>query len=125
MSIQALRLAVALYVLAAAAYLAFLARPRLARAASAGGVLLGAAFLVHAVAIGLGCREYGGTEFFGLRGGFALLAWLVAGAFLLLQRFYRAPMVGAFVTPLILLVMLPVMFVAPGRSDVAPETVRH
>ncbi len=125
MSIQALRIAAALYIGAAAGYLTFFARPRHARAASVGSGLLGAAFAVHAIAIGLGCREFGGTEFFSLRGGFVLLSWLVAGAYLLVQRFFRVPAVGAFVTPLILLVMLPVLFGSPGGPEVAPETVRH
>jgi HemX protein len=125
MSIQVLRIAAALYVAAAAGFITFFARPRHARAASLGSGLLTAAFVVHAVAIGLGCREYGGTEFFSLRGGFVLLAWLLAGAYLLLQRFFRLPTVGAFVMPLILLVMLPVLFGEPGGPEVAPATVRH
>ncbi len=125
MSMLVLRIAAVLYFAAAAGYIAFFARPRHARAASLGGGLLAAAFVVHAVAIGLGCREYGGTEFFSLRGGFVLLAWLLAGAYLLLQRFFRVPTVGAFVMPLILLVMLPVLFGTPGGPEIAPETVRQ
>jgi HemX protein len=125
MSILVLRIAAALYFAAAAGYIVFFARPRYSRAASLGQALLAVAFLVHAVAIGLGCREYGGTEFFSLRGGFVLLAWLLAGAYLLLQRFFPVPTVGAFVMPLILLVMLPVLFGVPGGHDIPPETVRH
>lgn len=125
MSIQTLRIAAALYAGAAAAYIVYFARPRYARAVSVGGGLLLLAFVVHAVAIGLGCREYGGTEFFSLRGGLAFVAFLAAGAYLVLQRYYRLPTIGAFVTPLVLVVLLPALFGEPGRLGLVPETVRR
>ncbi|HZY05203.1 MAG TPA: cytochrome c biogenesis protein CcsA [Anaeromyxobacteraceae bacterium] len=125
MSIQILRIAALCYVGAAAAYVLFFARPRHVRAASAGQILLSLAFLVHAVAVGVGCAEYGGREFFSMRGGLAFIAFLAAGAYLLLQRFYRIPSVGAFVTPLIVVVLLPALFGTPGRPEVAPETLRQ
>src|SRR5574338_655685 len=100
MSVLVLRAAAILYLAAAAAYIAFFARPRHARAATVGFWLLAAAFVVHAVAIGVGCSEFGGREFFSLRGGLALVVWLAAGAYLLLQRFYHLPTLGAFITPL-------------------------
>ncbi|HEU4384600.1 MAG TPA: cytochrome c biogenesis protein CcsA [Anaeromyxobacteraceae bacterium] len=125
MSIQILRIAALCYAGAAASYLVFFARPRHLRAASAGQVVLSVAFLVHAVAIGVGCSEYGGREFFSLRGGLAFIAFLVAGAYLVLQRFYRVPAVGAFVTPLIVVVLLPALFGTPGHPEVVPETVRR
>jgi ABC-type uncharacterized transport system permease subunit len=124
MSIQILRIAALCYAAAAAAYLLFFARPRHLKAASAGQALLSAAFLIHAAAIGVGCGEFGGREFFSLRGGLAFIAFLAAGACLLLQRFYRIPSVGAFVTPLIVAVLLPALFGTPGHPEVAPETVR-
>lgn len=124
MSVTILRLAAALYLGAAAAYVLFFARPRHARAATVGYWLLGAGFAVHAIAIGLGCREFGGLEFFTLRGGFALMAWLVAGGYLLLHRFYKIPTVGAFVMPLVLLVLVPGLFGEGPRPGVAPETLR-
>ncbi len=125
MSIQILRVAAALYAGAAAGYLVYFARPRHARAAQVGGALLAAAFAVHAVAIGFGCREFGGAEFFSLRGGLAFLAFLAAGAYLVLHRMYRIPTVGAFVTPLILVVLLPALFGTPGRPGIVPETLRR
>ena len=125
MSIQILRIAALCYVGAAAAYVLFFARPRHVRAASAGQILLSLAFLVHAVAVGVGCAEYGGREFFSMRGGLAFIAFLAAGAYLLLQRLYRIPSVGAFVTPLIVVVLLPALFGTPGRPEVAPETLRQ
>ncbi|HET6921946.1 MAG TPA: cytochrome c biogenesis protein CcsA [Anaeromyxobacteraceae bacterium] len=123
MSIQILRIAALCYAGAAAGYIVFFARPRHLKAASVGQALLSVAFLVHAVAVGVGCSEFGGREFFSLRGGLAFIAFLAAGAYLLLQRFYRVPSVGAFVTPLIVVVLVPALFGAPGRPEVPPATL--
>jgi ABC-type transport system involved in cytochrome c biogenesis permease subunit len=125
MSVLFLRVAAVLYALAAAGYLVTFARPRHARAATFGYWLLGAAFAVHAVSIGLACGEFGGAEFFTLRGGFVMLAWLVAGAYLLLQRAYGMPSVGAFVLPLVLVVLVPALFGSAGNPGVAPDTIRR
>jgi ABC-type transport system involved in cytochrome c biogenesis permease subunit len=125
MSLQVLRLAALFYAGAATASVLHFARPRHATLATVGQWLLGVAFVVHAVAIGLGCREYGGAEFFGLRGGMVFMTWLAAGATLVVQRAYRIPAVGAFVTPLILVVLLPTLFlVKPDFPEVLPEELR-
>jgi ABC-type transport system involved in cytochrome c biogenesis permease subunit len=124
-SILILRLSALLYAGAAVAYLAYFARPRHGRFATAGFWLLAGAFLVQAVAIGFGCSEFGGAEFFSLRGGLVLLVWLVAGAYLLLHRLYRMPTVGAFVTPFILVVLAPLLFADPTHPGVAPDAIRH
>lgn len=120
MSIQILRIAALCYAGAAAGYLLFFARPRYLKAANVGQILLSVAFLVHGVAIGVGCGEFGGREFFSLRGGLAFVAFLAAGAYLLLQRFYHLPSVGAFVTPLMVVVLVPALFGAPGQPAVPP-----
>lgn len=126
MSLQVLRLAALLYAGAVAAYVIYFARPRHATLATVGQWLLGAAFLVQAAAIGLGCKEYGGAEFFGLRGGLVVMTWLAAGASLVVQRLYRVPSLGAFVTPLVLVVLLPTLFlVKPDFPEVLPEEVRR
>lgn len=125
MSVVILRLAAALYAAATGAYILYFARPRHARLATAGAGFLAAAFAVQAIAIGVGCSEYGGAEFFSLRGGLVLMAWGAAGAYLLLQRFYRLPTLGAFITPLILIVLLPSLFGPPGHPELPPDTVRH
>lgn len=125
MSIQVLRIAAVLYAAGAAAYVLFFARPRHARAASAGYALVTAAFVVHAISIGLACSEFGGTEFFNLRGGFGLLGWIAAGAFLLLQRFWPIPSVGAFITPLVLMSVVPGVFgLGPNARGDIPSVVR-
>lgn len=125
MSIEILRFAAALYAVAAGAYVLFFARPRHRAFATFGFWTLVAAFVVHAGAIGVGCAEFGGTEFFSLRGGLVLLVWLLTGAYLFLQRKYHLPTVGAFITPFALVVLVPALFGTPGHPGVAPETVRH
>ncbi len=125
MSIVILRVAAALYACATAAYIVYFARPRHARLATAGAALLSVAFLVHGVAIGVGCAEFGGNEFFSLRGGVALMVFLAAGGYLLIQRFYRLPTLGAFITPFILIMLLPALFGTPGNPELPPETLRR
>ncbi|HEY6003768.1 MAG TPA: cytochrome c biogenesis protein [Anaeromyxobacter sp.] len=125
MSIQILRLAAALYAGAAAAYVVYFARPRHARAATVGFWLLAAAFGVQGVAFGVGCAELGGLEFFGLRGGLVMLVWLASGVYLVLQRYYKIPTLGAFITPFTLVVLLPTLFGDPKHPDMAPAALRH
>lgn len=126
MSLLVLRFAALFYAGAVTAYVLFFARPRHKTLATVGQWLLAIAFVVHAAAIGLGCKEYGGAEFFGLRGGLVFMTWLAAGASLVVQRLYRIPAVGAFVTPLILVVLLPTLFlVKPDFPEVLPDEVRR
>jgi HemX protein len=54
-----------------------------------------------------------------------LMVWLAAGAYLLLQRFYRLPTLGAFVTPLLLVTLLPALFGTPGHPELPPDAIRH
>jgi ABC-type uncharacterized transport system permease subunit len=125
MSIAILRAATVLYAVSAAFYVGYFSRPRHARLAGAGFWVLAAAFAVHAAAIGAGCREFGGKEFFTLRGGVVLAAWLAAGAYLLLQRVYRVPSLGAFVLPLLLVALIPATLVDRAHPDVPAEVVRN
>ena len=125
MSISILRLATALYAAGAASYIVFFARPRHARLASVGQALVVAGFVVHGASIGFACSEFGGSEFFNLRGGFGMLGFIAAGAFLLLQRFYRLPSVGAFVVPLVLIAVLPGSFgLGPNVRGAIPPAIR-
>ena len=125
MSVLILRIAAALYAGATAAYILYFARPRHARLATGGAALLSVAFVVHGVAIGVGCSEFGGAEFFSTRGGLLLMVWLAAGAYLLLQRFYHLPTLGAFITPFILVTLVPALFGTPGHPELPPAAIRH
>ncbi|MGC3997234.1 MAG: cytochrome c biogenesis protein [Anaeromyxobacter sp.] len=124
MSIIILRIATVLYVAASAAYVLYFSRPRHARLATAGFSILAVAFLVHAVAIGVGCAEFGGREFFSLRGGAIFATWMAAGAFLVVHRAYRVPTLGAFVAPLVSVVLLPTLVSTAGVPGIAEETLR-
>jgi len=125
MSIGILRAAAALYAVSAAFYVAYFSRPRHPRLAVAGVWVLAAAFAVHAIAIGAGCREFGGREFFTLRGGVVLAAWLGAGAYLVLHKLYRVPSLGAFVLPLLLVALIPTTIFDPAHPDVPPELIKN
>ena len=125
MSIVLLRIAALLYAVGAAGYVAYFARPRHREAATLGFWVLSAGFVIHAAAIGVGCAEFGGREFFTLRGGIALLVWLIVGAYLLLHRLYRLPALGAFVTPVALVLLVPALFGSSLHPEVAPEIVRN
>jgi ABC-type transport system involved in cytochrome c biogenesis permease subunit len=125
MSIVILRLAAAIYAVSTAAYVLYFARPKHKQLATVGVTALTIAFVVHAVAIGAGCAEYGGTEFFSLRGGVVLGIFLATGAYLLVQRITQLPSLGAFITPFILVALLPALFGTPGRPELPPEVLRR
>jgi HemX protein len=125
MSIALLRIAALLYLVGAAGYVVYFARPRHGAAATFGFWWLLTGFVVHAAAIGAGCAEFGGREFFGLRGGIVLLVWLVTGAYLLLHRLYKLPSLGAFVTPFAVALLAPALFGTPGHPEIAPAMIRH
>jgi len=126
MTLALLRLSALLYAGAAAAYVFHFVRQRHLRAAQAGLWLLWAAFLVHVVSIGWGCAEFGGWEFFNLRGGLGMTAWLAAGALLVLLRLYPMAGLAAFVLPLILVALLPGVFGAMGaRAGALPDEIRR
>lgn len=118
MSSVLLRVAAAFYVVAAAALVFHFARPKHPPVASAGQGALALGFVVHALAIGFGCKEFGGLEFFTLRGGAIFFAWLLTAGYLVFQRAYRMPSVGAFVTPLVVMLLIPTLF---GALNLPPE----
>jgi len=125
MTVLVLRIAALVYALAAAAYIVNFVRPAAERAASVGQALLTAGFLVHAVSIGFGCSEFGGGEFFNLRGGLGMASWLAAGALLLLLRMQRLPALAAFVVPLVLVGLVPgIVGNIGGHHEQVPEVVR-
>lgn len=125
MTVVVLRIAALIYALAAAAYIIHFVRPGTGRAAATGQGLLTLAFVVHAVSIGFGCSEFGGGEFFNLRGGLGMASWLAAGALLLLLRVQPLPALAAFVVPLVLVGLVPgIVGNIGGHTEAVPEVVR-
>jgi ABC-type transport system involved in cytochrome c biogenesis permease subunit len=125
MSIVILRLAAAIYAISTAAYVLYFARPKHKQLATVGVTALSVAFVIHAVAIGVGCAEFGGNEFFSLRGGVVLGIFLATGAYLLVQKITQLPTLGAFITPFILVALLPALFGTPGHPELPPEVLRR
>lgn len=125
MTVVVLRIAALLYALSGAAFVFHFVRQSEARTAKLGQVLLSLAFVVHAVSIGFGCSEFGGGEFFNLRGGLGMASWLAAGALLLLLRFQPLAALAAFVVPLVLVGLVPGIVGNIGsHKEAVPDVVR-
>jgi cytochrome c-type biogenesis protein CcsB len=75
------------------------------RAAWAGRLLLGVGFVSHFLAFVLRYIEAGHTPVVNLHESLSFFAWLVIGFFLLLRYRYKVEVVGAFVSPLALLLI--------------------
>jgi cytochrome c-type biogenesis protein CcsB len=124
MDVSLLLLTLVLYVAATAAFVGHLLalRENLRRAAF---VLLGLAFATDTLAIAVRSLQDGNLAVTTLHEALAVLAWLIVGAYLLLQ--YRSPhqlaALGAFVAPLAFLFTFSAYLVYSGDHDL-PERLR-
>jgi cytochrome c-type biogenesis protein CcsB len=85
-------------------------------AARVGWSALVVGLTLHAGALALKLAQYGLTPATNVREGLSLLAWLLGVCFLVLNRRYRLPILGAFIAPLVLIVTLPVLlWPSPNR----------
>jgi cytochrome c-type biogenesis protein CcsB len=89
-----------------------------------GWSLLAVGVLAEGIAIGDDCRVYGGAEFLTFRGSLVLLALLCGAAYLVVDRVQRLPVVGAFITPLILFTMVPTLGGHGPSADPRPPILR-
>ncbi|HEY0840819.1 MAG TPA: hypothetical protein VGD74_11580, partial [Vulgatibacter sp.] len=117
------------YAASAGFFLAHLvqATPRRERVAR---LALLAGFLLHGGAVGIRMAGLAGGAAFRLDEALSYVAFLVAGAWLLLDRWHRIPTIGAFVTPLIVATLLPAHAVpgaaaGPGRASLGPLLPLH
>lgn len=112
MSRALLSLACHVYGTAAIVYLAYLVRqsPRLA---IAGRVLVGGGVAVHAFGLGAALLAQGGAPV-GLGQGLSMVALLLFGIFLGVDLRYRVPVLGAFLTPLALALLVPAVLLQGG-----------
>ena len=101
------------YVVAALVYLAYLIR-QLEALATAGRVLVGAGLVLHGVAL-FGLFGAQGGRPVGLAQGFSTFAFLVLALFLGVDMRYRKPVMGAFITPLAVAVLLPGLLLDGGE----------
>src|SRR5215217_6292244 len=105
--------------LASHAYIAAALVRQWAPLAAAGRVLVGLGLGLHAVALGALFGAQGGAPV-GLAQGFSLLAFLLLAIFLGLDLRYRRPVLGAFVTPLAVAVMVPVLLLHGAAVPLPP-----
>ena len=112
-------LGLAAYAAAAVSYVTWLLRPG-GRAAWAGTVTLFGGFLFHGLAIGLRTVELAQAPTFRFSEGLSVLALLTVGAYLLVDRVYRLPVIGAFVAPLVIAVLVPAHLVPVERVRAGP-----
>ncbi|PTL77422.1 inner membrane protein YpjD [Vitiosangium sp. GDMCC 1.1324] len=107
------------YVVAALVYLAYLVR-QLGAFATTGRMLVGMGLALHGVAL-FGLFGAQGGRPVGMAQGFSTFAFLLLAIFLVVDVRYRKPVIGAFITPLAVAVLLPGVLLDGGHplhSDV-------
>lgn len=106
------------YVVAALVYLAYLVR-QMGALATAGRLLVGTGLALHGVALfGLFGAQGGGPV--GVAQGFSTFAFLLLAIFLVVDVRYRKPVIGAFITPLAVAVLLPGLLLDGGEQVLHP-----
>ena len=101
------------YVVAALVYLVYLVRQWDALA-TAGRVLVGMGLVLHGVAL-FGLFGAQGGRPVGMAQGFSTFAFLLLAIFLVVDVRYRRPVMGAFITPLAVTVLLPGLLLDGGQ----------
>ncbi|MFY0530258.1 cytochrome C assembly family protein [Archangium gephyra] len=109
------------YVVAALVYLVYLVR-QLDALATAGRVLVGTGLGLHGVAL-FGLFGAQGGRPVGLAQGFSTFAFLLLAIFLVVDVRYRRPVIGAFITPLAVAVLLPGLLLDRGQV-LSPDVQR-
>jgi ABC-type uncharacterized transport system permease subunit len=122
MTRQLLSFAIHAYGLAAVVYLVHLVR-QIPALAVLGRLAVAVGLCVHGAALLTQVMDQGGMPV-GISQGLSLLAFLLLAIFLAIDLIYRRPVIGAFVTPIALAVLLPV-FLVPGTDGQIPEAVRR
>lgn len=113
-------LTIVLYFVSTLFHAGYLARQKPALY-SAATFFLFLGFLAHALGLGQYFRETGHLPFASVHGGLSFFVWLTVGAYLLLQLRYRLPVIGSFMTPLALvLVIANLMIPEPFGRDLPP-----
>ncbi|MGA9526308.1 MAG: cytochrome c biogenesis protein CcsA [Myxococcaceae bacterium] len=116
-----LSIAIHAYGFAAVVYLIHLAR-QASFLAILGRAAVGAGLLLHGAALVGAFTAQGGMPS-GLSHGLSLLCFLLLAIFLGIDIAYRKPVIGAFVTPIALAVLVPA-FIVPSPEGTLPAVVR-
>jgi ABC-type uncharacterized transport system permease subunit len=109
------------YVVAALVYLVYLVR-QLDALATVGRVLVGTGLALHGVAL-FGLFGAQGGRPVGMAQGFSTFAFLLLAIFLVVDVRYRRPVIGAFITPLAVAVLLPGLLLDRGQV-LSPDVQR-
>lgn len=121
MTRQLLSFAIHAYGLAAVVYLVHLVR-QMPALAIAGRLAVAVGLSVHGAALLGQVVDQGGMPV-GMSQGLSLLAFLLLAIFLGIDLIYRRAVIGAFVTPIALAVLLPA-FIVPTPEGGLPEPLR-
>ncbi|MDY7225221.1 cytochrome C assembly family protein [Hyalangium rubrum] len=117
MSQSLVSLACHAYAFAALVYLAYLVRQWHALAL-AGRVLVGGGLALHGLSLFSLMGAQGGMPV-GAAQGFSALAFLLLALGLVLDLLYRKPVIGAFITPLAVAVLLPGLLLHGGQAPLS------
>lgn len=117
MSQSLVSLACHAYAFAALVYLSYLVR-QWSVLALIGRVLVGAGLALHGVALVSLLGVQGGVPV-GAAQGFSALAFLLLALGLVLDLVYRKPVIGAFITPLAVAVLLPGLLLQGGQAPLS------
>ncbi|MFE8597032.1 cytochrome C assembly family protein [Archangium violaceum] len=109
------------YVVAALVYLVYLVR-QMDALATGGRVLVGTGLALHAVAL-VGLFGAQGGRPVGVAQGFSTFAFLLLTIFLVVDVCYRKPVIGAFITPLAVAVLMPGLLLDQGQV-MSPDVQR-
>lgn len=109
------------YGLAAVVYLIHLVR-QAGWLAVAGRVLVGGGLLAHGAALLMQVTDQGGMPV-GMGQGLSLFAFLLLTILLFVDLAWRRPVIGAFVTPLAVAVMVPAIMVPAAGLPALPEVL--
>lgn len=110
------------YAVSAALYLAYLIKPS-GVGARFGAWAMGVGFLFHGGAVAFRVVDLASDGTFRFAEGLSFLAFLTVGAALLVNRFYRVPVIGAFVAPLVLAVLIPAHAIPGAEARVTGSLV--
>ena len=86
-----------------------------------GRVMVGTGLCLHAASLAMTLGPQGGMPL-DLAQGFSSVAWLLLAIFFFLDLRYRAPVIGAFLMPVALAVLVPGLLL-PGQGPAVPTSI--
>ena len=112
--------ALAAYLLAAAGYLLFFAKPERAKVAAISLGLTIAAFVLHLLYFGLRWAESGRVPVTNFFEAINALGFGIVIVFLVMEFRYKIPALGSFMLPLVIVLMAPAALMSGGIKELNP-----